>query len=137
MNPCPYASDLVYGTSIRRNLSALYLGFLDDIEDFYLTDLVLQETYKYIGFALITELRFNLSFDKNVLKNLGHWLGKQTIARSIPIPIANFTFMRHIVATVFNSCSSQHLLITVHFAAWLLLGGSHSELFQLSHPWIT
>ena len=43
----------------------------------------MQETYKHTGFALTIELLFELSFDKNVLKNFCHWLGQQTIAKGI------------------------------------------------------
>ena len=82
----------------------------------------------HIGFTLTTELLFKLSLDKNVLKNLGHRLRLQIIARGILIPIAILT----LVATAFNSSS----WITVHFVAQLLLAGSHSELVQIFHPWI-
>ena len=83
----------------------------------------MQEAYKHIGFILTTELLFKLSFIKNVLKNLDHWLGLQTIARSILITLP----LWDIDAITFNS-SSQHLLITIHFAAQLQLAGSHSAL---------
>ena len=46
--------------------------------------LVLQETHKHISSALQVDLSFDVSFDLIVLKNLGHWLGLQTIARGIP-----------------------------------------------------
>ena len=61
-----------------------------DTGDFHLTCLVLQETYNHTGFSLTIEL-FELSFDKNVLKNLCHWLGLQTIARGILINLGTCT----------------------------------------------
>ena len=75
----------------------------------------------HMGFALTTESSFDLYFDKNFLKILGHWLSLQTIARGILIHILP---LWDIVATAFYS-SSQHLLITVHFMAQLLFAGSH------------
>ena len=59
--------------------------------DCHLAGLVLQETYKHTGYALTIELLFELSFDKNVLKNLCHWLGLQTIARGILINLGTCT----------------------------------------------
>ena len=51
------------------------MEYLVDTGDFHLAGLVVQETYKHTGFALIIELLLEHSFDKNVLKSLYHWLG--------------------------------------------------------------
>ena len=45
---------------------------MDGTGDFHLA---FQKTYMCIGFALITELLFEHSFEKNVLKNFDDWLG--------------------------------------------------------------
>ena len=52
--------------------------------DSSLIGLTLQETYGHIGLALHADLSFDLSFDKAILMNLGHWLGLQTLGRGIP-----------------------------------------------------
>lgn len=67
------------------------MEYLVDTGDFHLAGLVVQETYKHTGFALTIELLFELSFDKNVLKNLCHWLGQQTIAKGILINLGTCT----------------------------------------------
>ena len=74
---------LVHQASVEFNLYlyVLWSMYLVDTGDFHLAGLVLQETWKHTGFALTMELLFELSFDKNILKNLCHWLGLQTIAR--------------------------------------------------------
>ena len=61
------ANCLVHQASIEPNLHLLYMEYLDGTGDFRL---VFQKTYKRIGFALTTELLFEHSFEKNVLKNL-------------------------------------------------------------------
>ena len=76
---------MVHRACIETNLHLLYLDFLDSFVDSSLAALVLQETYKCISSVLQVDLSFDKSFDPTVLKNLGHWLGLQTIARGIPV----------------------------------------------------
>ena len=75
------ANHLAHGISIEPNLHPhSYMEFLDGI------GIILQETYKHIGFTLTT---LNLSFGN-------HWLGLQTIARDIPsYSCGSFTSMKH------------------------------------------
>ena len=67
------------------------MEYLVDTGDFHLAGLVVKETYKHTGFALTIELLFELSFDKNILKNLCHSLGQQTIVRGILINLGTCT----------------------------------------------
>ena len=43
------------------------------------------ESYRRIGLAVNADLSFDLSFDRAILNNLGHWLGLQTLARGVPV----------------------------------------------------
>ena len=81
------AEYMVYRASIEPNLHLLYLDFLNSFVDSSLAGLVLQEIYKRISSVLQTDLSFDVSFDSIVLKNLGHWLGLQTIAKGIPVSV--------------------------------------------------
>ena len=94
--------------------------------------LVLQEIYKYIGFS---DLSFDLSFDKVILKNLCHWLGLQTFARGVSISVAAL-LVGDIVITGFTR-GSPDLLFAISFVAQLLLAGSCGTLFQPSDPWVS
>ena len=58
------------------------------------------------------------------------WLGLHTIIRGYSSTLP----LWYIDATAFNS-TSQHLVITAHFAVYLLLSGFHSAL--LNPPWIS
>ena len=68
------ANYLVHQASVEPNLYPYVriVEYLVDTGDFHLTGLILQETYKHTGFALTIELLFEISFDKNILKNLCH-----------------------------------------------------------------
>ena len=80
---------LVKRATTEPNLHILHMDFLDNLVDSPLAGLVLQETYKHIGFALNADLSFHLSFDKVILKNLGHWLSLQTFARCVRVSVAD------------------------------------------------
>ena len=71
------AQYLVKRVAIKPNLHSLYMAFIDYLEDMSLFELVLRETYSQIREILLA----NRPFTGPSLKNLGHWLGLQTLAR--------------------------------------------------------
>ena len=82
----------------------------------------------HINSALQVDLSF-VSLNKNVLKNLGHWLGLSTTTRGIHASVP----LWDIVATAFNR-SPQDLLFILPFVTWFLYAGSCGSLFQPLHP---
>lgn len=72
--------------------------------DFPLIDLTLQESFRCVGLTLCTDLSFNPSFDRTILKNLGHWLGLQTLAQGIPVSVDALPLW-DIVLTIFHKGS--------------------------------
>ena len=99
-----------------------------------LPGLVLQETYRCVSHALYADLTFIPSFDKSILKNLGHWLVLQAVTQGITVSIEALP-LRDIITTAFKR-GTPDLLFTIPFVAQLLLAGSSSMLFQPSHPWV-
>ena len=89
--------------------------------------LTLQETYKHIGLALHADMSFDLSFDKAILKNLGHWLGLQTLGRGIPVSSEDLPLW-DIVVTPFHR-GSEDLLFAIPFVAQIFTAGSSSVAF--------
>ena len=79
--------------------------------------LTLQETYRHISLAWHADLSFDLSFDKAILKNLGCWLGLQTLGRGIPVSSEGLPLW-DIVVTAFHR-GSEDLLFAIPFA-WLV-----------------
>ena len=66
-----------------------------------LLGLTLQETYRHVGLALQADLSVDLSFDKAILKNLGRWLGLQTLGRGMPVSSEDLPLW-DIVVTAFH-----------------------------------
>ena len=85
--------------------------------DSSLIGLTLQETYRHIGLALHADLSFDLSFDKAILKNLGHWLGLQTLGRRIPVSSEDLPLW-DIVVTAFYRGSEDLLFTIPDFCGW-------------------
>ena len=94
--------------------------------------LTLQETYRHIGLALHVDLSFDLSFDKVILKNLGYWLGLQTLGRVIPVSSEDLPLW-DIVITAFHR-GSEDLLFVIPFVAQVFMAGSGSMAFLPCPP---
>ena len=108
------------------------LVFLDVLVDSSLFSLVLQETYRLINLAFHADLSFVLSFDKAILKNLGHWLGLQTLGRGIPVFTEDLPLW-DIVVTAFHR-GSEDLLCAIPFVAQIFMAGSCNMAFLPCPP---
>ena len=77
---------LVEAASSVPILHKFCLDFLDYLVNSSLIDLTLQKTYKQHAYwsCFTCELAFDLSFDKVILKTLGHWHGLLTFGIGIP-----------------------------------------------------
>ena len=109
------AQYLVKRAGIEPNLHSLYMAFIDYLEDMPLFELVLQETYSQIREILLADRPFT----GPSLKNLGHWLGLQTLARDKGVS-SSLLLM-------------GDLLCVLSFVSKLLGHSAHSRIFQPSH----
>ena len=91
------------------------------------------ESYRRIGLAVNADLSFDLSFDRAILNNLGHWLGLQTLARGVPV-CADTLPLSDIVLTA-SRRGPQDLLFAVPFVAQIFMAASSSVAFQPSLPY--
>ena len=88
------------------------------------------ESYRRIGLAVNADLSFDLSFDRAILNNLGHWLGLQTLARGVPV-CADTLPLSDIVLTA-SRRGPQDLQLAVSFVAQIFMAASSSVAFQPS-----
>ena len=123
---------LVERASIEPNFHALYLRFLDHLANSSLYSLTLMESYRRVGLAVNADLSFDLSFDRVILNNLGHWLGLQTLARGVPV-CADTLPLSDIVLTA-SRRGPQDLQLAVPFVAQIFMAASSSVAFQPSLP---
>lgn len=78
--------------SIEPNNHDLYVSLLNKLEITQLNDYIIEETLKNIHLLLKSETIVSSSADRKLLKNLGIWLGKLTIARNKPIRHKDLSF---------------------------------------------
>ena len=90
------------------------------------------ESYRCIGLAVNADLSFDLSFDRAILNNLGHWLGLQTLARGVPV-CADTLPLSDVVLTA-SRRGPQDLQLAVPFVAQIFMAASSSVAFQPSLP---
>jgi CCR4-NOT transcription complex subunit 1 CAF1-binding domain len=83
----------VFGANIARpsvlaqepNFHGLYLELLSKLGDNKATSLLVATTHKYIRILLRSERIKTQTGERSLLKNLGSWLGKLTLARDKPL----------------------------------------------------
>ena len=124
------AQYLIKRAGIEPNLHSLYMAFIDYLEDMPLFELVLQETYSQIREILLADQPFT----GPSLKNLGHWLGLQTLARDKGVSEEWLPLKEVILSAAHGDLSD--LLYVFSFVSQLLGHSAHSRIFQPSHPWI-
>ena len=90
------------------------------------------ESYRRIGLAVNADLSFDLSFDRAIFNNLGHWLGLQALARGVPV-CADTLPLSDIVLTA-SRRGPQDLQLAVPFVAQIFMAASSSVAFQPSLP---
>ena len=64
--------------SIEPNFHSLYASFLEKLNNEPLYDHVLKETFSNIRILLSSDKSIANFSDRSLLKNLGHWLGKNS-----------------------------------------------------------
>lgn len=122
--------------SIEQNFQPLYNNFLISIGDKQLELFVKQETFRNIKILLRSDKRQAASNfgDRQLLKNLGLWLGAITIARDRPIVSADLDMKSLLMEAYYKG--QQELLFVVPFIAKIIVSCSKSAIFGPSCAWI-
>lgn len=123
---------VVRRVSIEPNNHELYSGFLDELEIQHLTDTVVEETYLNINLLLQSENIASSSSDRNLLKNLGSWLGRLTIAKNKPIRHKDLSF-KDLLVSAFDK---NQLVVAIPLVCKVLQHASNSKIFKPPNPWL-
>ena len=103
------------------------MAFIGYLTDMHLDELVLQETNSQIRDILLADQ----PFVEPILKNLGHWLGLQTLA----IDKSVSEELKEVILSAAHG-DLPDLLCVLSFVSELLGRSPHSRIFHPSHPWI-
>lgn len=123
---------VVRRVSIEPNNHELYSALLDELEIQHLTDTVIEETYLNINLLLQSETIANSSSDRNLLKNLGSWLGRLTIAKNKPIRHKDLSF-KDLLVSAFDK---NQLVVAIPLVCKVLQHASNSKIFKPPNPWL-
>uniref|UniRef100_A0A915PBF7 CCR4-NOT transcription complex subunit 1 n=1 Tax=Setaria digitata TaxID=48799 RepID=A0A915PBF7_9BILA len=122
--------------SIEQNFQPLYNLFLLAIENRKLEEYVKLETFRNIKILLRSDKRQAATNfgDRQLLKNLGLWLGAITIARDHPIVTSDLDMKSLLMEAYYKG--QQELLFVVPFIAKILVSCSKSQIFGPNCAWI-
>ena len=118
--------------STELNNHQLYLRFLDALNSKPLGKFVLHETYAKSALLLNSEKTKTSLPERNVLKNLGSWLGQITIARDKPIKHKNLSIKDLLI----EGADSDRLVVAIPFVCKILEAASKSKVFRPPNPWL-
>ncbi|KAG6832730.1 hypothetical protein H0H92_012302 [Tricholoma furcatifolium] len=118
--------------SSEPNNHGLYLRFLDSLDLQKLSAFVLQETFVKAAAMLNSERVMQSGSDRNILKNVGAWLGTITLARDRPIRHRNLSFKDLLVEGYENG----RLIVAIPFVCKTLEPCVKSKVFKPPNPWL-
>uniref|UniRef100_A0A914UVV1 CCR4-NOT transcription complex subunit 1 n=1 Tax=Plectus sambesii TaxID=2011161 RepID=A0A914UVV1_9BILA len=122
--------------SIEQNFQPLYNNFLTAIADKQLEKACKDETFRNIRILLRSDKRQAASNfgDRQLLKNLGMWLGMITIAKDTPILNTDLDLKSLLMEAYYKG--QQELLFVVPFIAKIISSCGKSEVFTAECAWI-
>ena len=124
---------VVKRVSIEPNFHQLYLAFLDKLNLQQLDKFIFNATFSNIDYLLRTyKLIANPENVRNVLKNLGSWLGNITLGKNKPILHKQLDFKKLLI----DAYESGNLITIVAFVAKVLAACAHSKLIKPQNAWI-
>ncbi|KAL3112675.1 hypothetical protein niasHT_013711 [Heterodera trifolii] len=122
--------------TVEHNYQQLYNSFLVLINNTALDNYVKKETYRNINILLKSDKQQSVSNfgDRQLLKNLGHWLGIITIGRDRPILNKDLD-MKYLLFEAFYK-GQQELLYIVPFVVKCITASAKSQLFGPHCGWV-
>ncbi|KAL9650796.1 hypothetical protein ABK040_001846 [Willaertia magna] len=118
--------------SLEPNFHAVYAKFLTTLKLEDLNKQVLRQTYESIQ-ALLKSERITTSLsERSLLKNLGSWLGLQTLAKNKPVLQKDLD----IKALLFDAYEKGKLLAVIPFIGKILNHCAKSKVFAPPNPWV-
>ncbi|KAJ6249603.1 ccr4-not transcription complex [Anaeramoeba flamelloides] len=118
--------------SIESNFHGLYLELLNKLNLKKLNNFILNFTYQNINNILNSKKLKNNSNEKLLLKNLGSWLGKTTLALDKPV-LRKYLPIRKIII---QSYQAGQLDVMITFVSNILNSAVESKYFKPPNPWL-
>ncbi|KAJ3143084.1 hypothetical protein HK101_003252, partial [Irineochytrium annulatum] len=123
---------VVKRSSIEPNFHGLYIDFLEGLSQPALQRNILHETFSNIKILLNSEKTVTSSSERSLLKNLGTWLGRITLAKNKPIKHKNLAFKDLLL----EGYDSDRLIVVIPFACKVLEQCRESKVFKPPNPWL-
>ncbi|CAI2347811.1 unnamed protein product [Caenorhabditis sp. 36 PRJEB53466] len=123
--------------SIEQNFQPLYNQFVTAIDNAYLDQCIKRETFRNIRILLRTDKKTTVASnysDRQLLKNLGNWLGAITIARNKPILLNDLDLKSLLLEAYYKG--QAELLFVVPFISKILMACAKTSLFTPTCAWI-
>ena len=129
-----FSDFLVKNRIIREeNNHDLYFKLVTQIDYKELINFQINDTIKYIHKILnIGQKQMEDINERNIMKNLGNWLGKLTLSRNKPILAKDLDF-RDLLLMAFET---GKLNVIVPFTTKILANSINSKVFTLKNPWM-
>jgi CCR4-NOT transcription complex subunit 1 len=118
--------------AVEQNNQEVYLNLLKKMNLAGFTKAILKATYHCVNVLLDCDNVLNPGPERNLLKNLGLWLGELTIARNRP-PLAKYVNLKKLLLDGFEH---NKLSATVPLVCKILLGCGKSKVFKPPNPWL-
>jgi len=119
--------------SIELNFHNLYANFLEVLKIEQINQLIIRETFRNIKVLLRSNKEAENFSDRSLLKNLGHWLGILTLAKSRPILSIDLDVKKLLIEAYHKG--PLELLWVVPFIAKILESTAKSRIFRPPNPW--
>eukprot|EP00899_Mesostigma_viride_P024080 jgi/Mesvir1/4857/Mv11131-RA.2 len=125
---------VVKRASIEPNYHDMYVQLLDKLPSMSPAILgqVLKATYENVHVLLKSEKIKSSSSERSLLKNLGSWLGKLTIARNKPV-LANDLDPKALIREAFRT---GRMIAVIPFVSKVLEPCMRSKVFRPPNPWV-
>ncbi|KAI7893233.1 CCR4-Not complex component, Not1-domain-containing protein [Mucor mucedo] len=123
---------IVKRISLEPNNHELYVHLLDAMQNKVLVSHVLAETFSNILILLNSEKTISNSSERSLLKNLGSWLGRLTLAKNKPILHKSIAF-RDLLLEAYDT---QRLIVAIPFTCKVLEQCADSRVFRPPNPWL-
>eukprot|EP00668_Euglena_longa_P016523 GGOE01020788.1.p1 GENE.GGOE01020788.1~~GGOE01020788.1.p1 ORF type:complete len:2385 (+),score=619.83 GGOE01020788.1:748-7155(+) len=124
---------VVKRASMEPNNHKLYLTFVEQLGMQDLDNYILQMTYNSVKLLLQSDKVRTSTSERSILKNLGSWLGLQTIARNKPL-LNKYLNLRDLL---FEALEQGTLLVVMPFVSKVLEHCVDSRIFRPPNPWVT
>lgn len=122
---------VVKRVSMADNFQELYLEFIERLNDKVLCKKVLEQTTRSIRALISSEkIRTEIS-ERSLLKNLGNWLGLQTIAKDRPLRYLHLPLKN----LMLEAYETGKLIAVIPLVSKILSKATTSKWFKLPSPW--